>query len=81
MLCYNHFRELFMGGADKSSETRLLASGTDVHADFLKVGRHVAIISVGRHNTFGHPGPSTLVTLKHAGPTIYHTDQSCSVRW
>ena len=35
-----------------------------------------AIISVGRHNTFGHPGPSTLATLKRAAATIYRTD-SC----
>jgi len=34
-----------------------------------------AIISVGRHNTFGHPGPSTLATLERAGATIYRTDR------
>jgi competence protein ComEC len=36
---------------------------------------HVAIISVGRHNTFGHPGPSTLENLTAAGATIYRTDR------
>ena len=35
----------------------------------------VAIISVGRHNTFAHPGPSTLATLERAGATIYRTDR------
>jgi competence protein ComEC len=97
MLSYNHFRELFMGDAGESSEARLLASGTDLHADVptsdvLKVGHHgsqyastphfiaavhpqAAIISVGRHNTFGHPGPSTLATLERAGATIYRTDR------
>ena len=35
----------------------------------------VAIISVGRHNTFGHPSPATLETLSTAGATIYRTDR------
>jgi competence protein ComEC len=34
----------------------------------------VAIISVGRHNTFGHPGPSTLATFTLISATIYRTD-------
>jgi competence protein ComEC len=92
MLHYNGFREFFMGDAGESSEARLLASGTDLHADVLKVGHHgsqyastphfiaavhpqAAIISVGRHNTFGHPGPTTLATLERAGATIYRTDR------
>jgi hypothetical protein len=32
-----------------------------------------ASISVGRHNTFGHPGASTLATLARAGAKIYRT--------
>ena len=92
MLDYQGFRELFMGDAGESSEARLLASGTDLRADVLKVGHHgsqyastppfiaavhphAAIISVGRHNTFGHPGPATLATLERAGATIYRTDR------
>jgi competence protein ComEC len=39
----------------------------------------VAIISVGRHNTFGHPGPSTLATLDRAGAAIYRTDRCGAV--
>jgi beta-lactamase superfamily II metal-dependent hydrolase len=35
----------------------------------------VAIISVGRHNTFGHPGQSTLATLERASAEIYRTDR------
>jgi len=35
---------------------------------------HVALISVGRHNLFGHPAPTTLATLSTAGATIYRTD-------
>jgi beta-lactamase superfamily II metal-dependent hydrolase len=36
---------------------------------------HAAIISVGRHNTFGLPAPSTLKTLALAGAQIYRTDR------
>ncbi len=34
-----------------------------------------AIVSVGRHNLFGHPSPSTLETLLRAGAAIYRTDE------
>ena len=33
------------------------------------------IISVGRHNMFGHPAPSTLETLERYGAQVYRTDQ------
>jgi competence protein ComEC len=35
-----------------------------------------AIISVGRHNLFGHPAPQTLETLRAAGAAIYRTDEN-----
>jgi competence protein ComEC len=35
-----------------------------------------AIISVGRHNMFGHPAPSTIDTLQRAGVAVYRTDES-----
>ncbi len=35
-----------------------------------------AIISVGRHNMFGHPAPSTLETLEHLGAAVYRTDEN-----
>ena len=38
--------------------------------------RQFAVISVDRHNTFGHPGPSTLSTLARFRAMIYRTD-SC----
>jgi competence protein ComEC len=34
-----------------------------------------AVISVGRHNTFGHPSPFTISILRHLGARIYRTDQ------
>jgi len=40
---------------------------------------HYAIISVGRHNMFGHPAPSTLETLQRYGARIYRTDENGAV--
>lgn len=38
-----------------------------------------AIISVGRHNLFGHPAPSTIETLQFAGVAIFRTDESGAI--
>jgi competence protein ComEC len=38
-----------------------------------------AIISVGRHNMFGHPAPSTVETLGRFGARIYRTDEDGGV--
>ena len=38
-----------------------------------------AIISVGRHNLFGHPSPSTLETLRRLNSKIYRTDDNGGV--
>jgi competence protein ComEC len=35
----------------------------------------IAIVSVGRHNLFGHPAPVTLETLHATGASIFRTDQ------
>jgi competence protein ComEC len=39
----------------------------------------IAIVSVGRHNLFGHPAPSTLETLRVTRASIFRTDQSGAV--
>jgi competence protein ComEC len=39
----------------------------------------IAIVSVGRHNTFGHPAPVTLETLRTVGASIFRTDQCGAV--
>jgi competence protein ComEC len=38
-----------------------------------------AIISVGRHNMFGHPALSTLTTLERFGTCVYRTDENAAV--
>jgi competence protein ComEC len=38
-----------------------------------------AIISVGRHNLFGHPAPSTMETLQRSGARVYRTDENGAV--
>jgi competence protein ComEC len=39
----------------------------------------IAAIEVGAHNTYGHPTPSTLAALRHAGVATYRTDQAGTV--
>jgi competence protein ComEC len=39
----------------------------------------VAAIEVGRHNTYGHPTPSTLATLRSV-PNVFRTDRDGTVR-
>jgi competence protein ComEC len=39
----------------------------------------IAVISVGRHNLFGHPAPSTLATLQVAGASLFRTDHCGAV--
>jgi competence protein ComEC len=40
---------------------------------------HDAIISVGRHNHFGHPALRTLAALVHLHANVYRTDQNAAV--
>jgi competence protein ComEC len=60
------FRALFTGDAGEYREAQLLAAVTDLRANVLKVGHH---------DTFGHPGASTLATLTRYRATIYRTDR------
>ncbi len=43
------------------------------------VAPRYAIVSVGRHNVFGHPAPSTLETLRRFGARVYRTDENGAV--
>ncbi len=49
-------------------------------AAFIEAVRpRIAIVSVGRHNLFGHPASNTLETLRVAGASILRTDQCGAV--
>ena len=43
------------------------------------VSPKIALISVGRHNLFGHPAPETLSTLQAASAAIYRTDRDGAI--
>lgn len=40
----------------------------------------LALVSVGRHNTFGHPAPETLARLVSAGARVLRTDRCGAIR-
>lgn len=55
-------------------------SATSTCDEFLDaVDPEVAVVSVGKDNTYGHPAPSTLDRLDKAGADIYRTDVHGSV--
>lgn len=86
---------LLTGDAGPEEQKELLGSGADLSAGVLKVPHHGsrallpefvqrvgatdAVISVGAHNTFGHPSQSTLDMLNEAGAQIYRTDRDGAV--
>lgn len=43
------------------------------------LGARVALVSVGADNDYGHPAPSTLTALEHAGALVGRTDQDGDV--
>ena len=84
-------RILFTGDLSAAAEARILATGTDLGADVLKVPHHgsgdadpaflaasgarVALISVGADNTYGHPARRLLTWLGRAGMRVHRTDR------
>lgn len=82
---------LFTGDLGAEAEARLVADGTDLRADVLKVPHHgsgdadreflaasgarVGLISVGADNTYGHPTGRVLTWLAQAGMRVHRTDR------
>lgn len=55
-------------------------SGYSSSLEFIEaVHPKYAVISVGRHNLFGHPAPSTIATLRRLSSSIYRTDENGGV--
>ncbi len=83
-------RVLLTGDVELDAQADLLAAGTDLRADVLKVPHHgsrydaeeflaavrprVAIVSVGAHNSYGHPHQHVLDALAEAGSRVMRTD-------
>jgi competence protein ComEC len=83
-------RLLLMGDEERPSQADLRRTTTGLRADVLKVAHHgsskqdqdlvealgarLAVISVGVDNDYGHPAPSTLSLLRHAGMLVRRTD-------
>ena len=83
-------RVLLTGDVELQAQGDLLASGTDLRADVLKVPHHgsrfslpqflaavaprLALISVGAANTYGHPARSTVDKLVADGALVARTD-------
>lgn len=86
---------LLTGDIGRETERELLADGAGVHCDVLKVPHHgsadadpafftaasprVAIISVGAHNTYGHPTAKALQYLRRVHARVYRTDHDGDV--
>jgi competence protein ComEC len=89
LVTYRGFRALLMGDAGMLAESAMAGelvpvnllkvghhgSRTASGAEFLaSVRPQAAIVSVGRHNRYGHPSPETLARLAAAGAQLWRTD-------
>ena len=94
-LTYGHQSFIFTGDIEVEAQQKILHSGEELETDVFKLPHHgsrsllpelvdrvnpsIGVISVGAHNTFGHPAPTTVDLLYQDGITIYRTDQDGAV--
>jgi competence protein ComEC len=97
VLLINHgeVKFLFTGDIDSTQEAKVVALGTPVAADILKVPHHGSNYSTGADflaavaptdaiisvgtNSYGHPGTDTLNRLLAIGALIWRTDQNGTI--
>ena len=95
LLTYDQIHLLFPGDIGSSTEGIILAEGTPIAADVLKVAHHGSKYSSSASfleavkpkyavisvgpNSYGHPAPETLDRLTAAGAHIFRTDQQGTV--
>jgi competence protein ComEC len=95
LLTYDQVHFLFPGDVGSSTEGIILAEGTPVAADVLKVAHHGSKFSSSAsfldavkpkyavisvgQNSYGHPAPETLDRLTTAGAQVYRTDQQGTI--
>jgi competence protein ComEC len=86
---------LLTGDVELDAQADLLASGSPLQADVLKIPHHgsrysslqflnavrprAALVSVGAGNSYRHPNPGLMEALTRAGVTVRRTDQSGDV--
>jgi competence protein ComEC len=86
---------LLTGDVEPEGQQAILAAGSDVRANIVKVPHHgssrqdrdflaatgakLALVEVGLNNTYGHPASKTLRTLEGLGMQILRTDQQGAV--
>ena len=87
-------RILLTGDIEPAGQAALLARGTDLRADVLKIPHHgsarqdpaffaatgarLAIASAGRENDYGHPAPRTVQLARAYRMTVLRTDEQGS---
>jgi beta-lactamase superfamily II metal-dependent hydrolase len=90
LLDHNEVETLFTGDIDGTVETEIIARGTPIAADLLKVPHHGSNTSTSIEllnavkpqdsmisvgpNPYGHPGAETLARLLESGTNIWRTD-------
>jgi len=94
-MTFGDVRFLFPGDVERAGEAWLESGGgysadvvkvphhgsrTSSGADFVAgTGAAVAVVSVGRHNRFGHPAPEVVERWRAAGTTVLRTDRDGAV--
>ncbi|MGZ4864752.1 MAG: ComEC/Rec2 family competence protein [Halobacteriota archaeon] len=92
---YQRVSYLLTGDAESSAEARMISmyncsayvlkvghhgSSSASSAAFLRaVMPHIAVISAGANNSYGHPAPQTLTRLAAVNATIYRTDMQGTI--
>ena len=95
LLSHGNVRFLFPGDISSSVESAVVAHGTPVAAQVLKVAHHGSAYSSSASflsavnpleavisvgvNTYGHPSPDTISRLLAAGARVWRTDQQGSI--
>ena len=94
-LVYGHVEFLLTGDAGKEFEgsqrleaeslLRILKVGhhgsrTSTSEQLVaKIRPHIALVSAGRSNLFGHPAPDVMARLDRAGTTVFRTDRDAAI--
>ena len=94
-LCYGQTEVLFTGDAETEVEDELVADGSVLAADVIKIAHHGSLSSTGTaflekvnplaaiisvgKNYFGHPSPVTLALLEQSNVNCFRTDECGAV--